>query len=106
VKCKAVSDSAAYLVVHGNVQGVGYRHLVYIAAKRNGIKGIVRNEEDGSVSIIATGADQKMEQFIAEIDVDYAAGPSVVNIERLDLGSDRFPASERGKEYSEFLIVE
>jgi|SRR5271157_1569394 len=99
-------DSKVYLIVHGNVQGVGYRHFVSRIAKRLGINGLVRNEEDGSVSIVASGTEPQVAQFVEEINVDYLEGPSVANIERYDPSSDRFPDSERSKEFSEFAIVD
>ena len=40
-----MAESTVYLIVHGNVQGVGYRHLVSTVAKRHGIKGFVKNED-------------------------------------------------------------
>jgi acylphosphatase len=101
-----MTDSTAYLIVHGTVQGVGYRHLVRTVARRHSIKGFVKNEEDGSVSIVATGPDSQVEQFIDEIDVHFAAGPSVVNIEKVKDDSKRFPEEECSKEYSEFLVVD
>lgn len=93
------------MVVHGLVQGVGYRHLVRTVALKHGIRGFVKNEEDGSVSIVATGPDPQIEQFIDEIDVDFPSGPSVLNIERVNGDSERFSEEVKGKEYSEFLII-
>jgi acylphosphatase len=100
-----MADWTVCLVVHGIVQGVGYRHLVRTVAIRHGIKGFVKNEEDGSVRIVAIGPDSQIEQFIDEIDVDFPAGPSVINIERVDGDSERFPELKSGKGYSEFLVV-
>ncbi len=100
-----MADWTVCLIVHGIVQGVGYRHLVRTVAVRHGIRGFVKNEDDGSVSIMATGTDSQIEQFVDEIDVDIPAGPSVVNIERVNGDSERFPNTERSKEYSEFLVL-
>ncbi len=70
-----------YAKVHGNVQGVGYRDLVRRAALHLGITGSVKNEDDGSVSIIASGEDGSLDRFFKEIKVDYQYGPSVFDIE-------------------------
>lgn len=70
-----------YARVHGIVQGVGYRHLVKEAATRLGISGSVKNEIDGSVSIIAVGDEKRLDRFFSEITVDHSGGPSVFKIE-------------------------
>lgn len=58
--------------VIGRVQGVGFRFTTSHLAKELGIKGMVRNEEDGSVYVEAIGNQEKIEQFITEL----AKGPS------------------------------
>ncbi len=58
-----------FLVVHGFVQGVGYRALVQRAAYRHMVCGYVRNEPDGSVFIGADGGDHALDAFIREIDI-------------------------------------
>jgi len=50
--------------VFGKVQGVFYRATAKAVADQLGIKGIVRNEEDGSVYIEAEGDDFSMELFL------------------------------------------
>lgn len=50
--------------VIGKVQGVFFRASTKKAADRLGIKGWVRNEEDGSVLIEAEGSEQQMQTFI------------------------------------------
>lgn len=68
--------------VHGFVQGVGYRSLVVGAAIKHGIKGIVRNAEDGSVEIFAVGKERDLQLFEKEINVHYDYGPKVMQIEK------------------------
>ncbi|VVD65752.1 acylphosphatase [Pandoraea soli] len=47
------------IVVHGLVQGVGYRAACVDEARRIGLNGWVRNRRDGTVEAIAQGeADQ------------------------------------------------
>lgn len=51
------------LIVHGKVQGVGYRYSCSEAAHRFGISGFVKNKSDGTVYIEAEGEDENMTQF-------------------------------------------
>ncbi|MGI6125439.1 MAG: acylphosphatase [Planifilum sp.] len=50
-------------VVHGRVQGVGFRYHVYQEALRIGIRGWVKNCPDGTVAIDAEGPAPQMKQF-------------------------------------------
>lgn len=50
--------------VKGIVQGVYFRASTLEKAKELGIKGWVRNETDGSVSIQAQGETDKIERFV------------------------------------------
>jgi acylphosphatase len=91
-----------FLIVHGAVQGVGYRNLVKNVAVKCGIVGMVRNAADGSVQIYAEGSDSSIEEFISRIDVDYDQGPQVFNIERHYEGSPEFP--EEPRSFNSFVI--
>lgn len=46
--------------VRGIVQGVGFRHFVRRVARAIGVKGFVRNEDDGSVTIVAGGTFEQL----------------------------------------------
>ncbi len=84
--------------VHGIVQGVGYRNFVTRVAKANGIKGGVRNTEDGSVEIIAFGEKKNLEQFEAQIKISDKYGPQVMQVEKV------VKAADDELSYSDFLI--
>lgn len=74
--------SRVFLVVHGIVQGVGYRHFVRSAATKLGIRGFVRNADDGSVEILVESAiNDAIQSFTKEINVDMKYGPQVFKIE-------------------------
>jgi acylphosphatase len=51
------------LNIFGVVQGVGFRNFVKNKAKLLGIKGCVKNEFDGSVTVIAGGNDSQLESL-------------------------------------------
>jgi acylphosphatase len=44
-----------HVIVHGRVQGVGFRAFVEVEALRRGIEGWVRNRRDGSVEAVFAG---------------------------------------------------
>jgi len=88
-------------IVHGNVQGVGYRWFVKKAAFRNNVRGSVRNMEDGSVRIIAIAEKETMGKFEKEIRVDMTNGPSVMHIEKYEERSGNFP---KCPDYEKFVI--
>ena len=50
--------------VTGKVQGVFYRATAKAVADQLGVKGIIRNEADGSVFIEAEGDDFSLEMFL------------------------------------------
>lgn len=49
--------------VHGIVQGVGFRHFVKTVARAIGVKGYVKNEDDGSVTIVAGGLYEQLQEL-------------------------------------------
>ena len=51
--------------VQGKVQGVFFRKHTQLMAIKYGIKGWVKNETDGSVSIEAVGEEEAIKNFIA-----------------------------------------
>jgi acylphosphatase len=59
-------------VVHGRVQGVGYRYHAARAAARHGIVGWVANEPGGTVRAIGEGTDANLAGWLA----DLRAGPA------------------------------
>jgi acylphosphatase len=53
--------------VHGRVQGVGFRYFTKENADALGIRGYVRNEDDGGVFIYAVGDPPAMNRFAAAV---------------------------------------
>ncbi len=81
-------------VVKGRVQGVGFRYFVCRAAQNLGIRGWVRNLEDGTVEVHAQGGSETMTRFVAEI----RSGPSFAIVE--DIQED----DARTEDYEDFFI--
>jgi DNA ligase D-like protein (predicted 3'-phosphoesterase) len=59
------SATAVRVVVRGAVQGVGYRDATVRLARRLGVMGWVRNEEDGSVLAHAEGPGEAVEGLVS-----------------------------------------
>ena len=51
------------IVVRGKVQGVGFRNATWRKAMELGIRGSVRNLDDGSVEIPASATDKEFKVF-------------------------------------------
>ncbi len=50
--------------VRGKVQGVGYRFFVQHQAALLGLKGVARNQLDGSVEVILEGEEEKLRKIL------------------------------------------
>ncbi len=68
-------------VVHGSVQGVGFRYYVLSRARLLGVTGRVRNAPDGTVEVIAEGERKLLEQLLEAIERG-PIGSSVHSVER------------------------
>ncbi|MCX7716401.1 MAG: acylphosphatase [Endomicrobia bacterium] len=63
---------AVKIFVKGIVQGIGYRWFVQEIAQKEGVNGYVRNNNDGSVEIVAEAEnDEKLENFIKRIRTEH-----------------------------------
>lgn len=67
-------------VVHGRVQGVGYRIFVVRQAKRLGLSGWVANEPSGRVRCVAEGPRDVLETLLASL----RDGPSGAWVDSVD----------------------
>ena len=67
--------------VTGKVQGVFFRKHTKETADSLGIKGTVRNEEDGSVLVELEGTDEQLASFIIWV----SKGPEKASVEGLDI---------------------
>lgn len=67
-------------MVHGRVQGVGFRFHVLRAADKLGLRGWVANESDGAVRCVAEGPPDDLTRLLAEL----RAGPAGAQVDRVD----------------------
>ena len=72
---------ARRLVVHGRVQGVGFRFAMTDAVSDLGVAGWVRNRRDGTVEAWLQGDDAPVERAIAWA----RRGPASARVDRLDV---------------------
>lgn len=72
---------AVHIIVHGIVQGVGFRYFVWRRARAYGIHGWVRNRPDGTVEILAQGEEGMLNEFIKDVKI----GPPAAHITRVDI---------------------
>lgn len=71
--------STVKYVVHGHVQGVGYRYFVYKKAGQLNLSGYAKNLYDGTVEVIAQGTSEN----VFDLFVYLQEGPSRSNVERV-----------------------
>lgn len=71
----------AEIRIYGEVQGVGYRSWALRRARRLGLTGFVRNDEDGSVLIVAEGEEEAIKSLADEC----RRGPPLARVERVEV---------------------
>jgi acylphosphatase len=76
-------------LVHGWVQGVGFRWRTRDVARRLGLQGYVRNRPDRTVEVVAEGPESVLRQLLSFLEV----GPTGALVERVD--TTWLPASYR-----------
>jgi acylphosphatase len=67
-------------IVHGYVQGVGYRYFARREAAARGLSGSARNLPDGTVEVVAEGQRPALEAFVQAL----WHGPSAAEVERVE----------------------
>lgn len=69
--------------IEGAVQGVGFRWWARAKAAEAGVRGFVRNEEDGSVHIEVEGDDEAVNRYIALC----RQGPAGAHVENMSVSA-------------------
>lgn len=92
VLMKAGTGMAKRLLVHGRVQGVGYRASFANKATSLGLQGWVRNRMDGSVEACVDGEPQAVEAIV----VWARRGPSTALVSSITVEESADQASADG----------
>ena len=79
------------VVVHGVVQGVGFRYALARAARGRGVNGWVRNRADGTVEAVLEGTPEAVEALVHWC----REGPRGAEVERVDVDEEQ-PEGLRG----------
>lgn len=74
-------EIGARIIVHGLVQGVGFRYFVFRKAAPLGLTGFVRNLVSGEVEIEAEGERALIEELIREVRI----GPRSAHVKHLSV---------------------
>jgi len=79
------------VVVHGVVQGVGFRYHTRQVAQQLGVTGFVRNQPDGTVEIVAAGTQAQVQALlqwahrgpasaqVSQVDTEPYTGTKILN---------------------------
>jgi acylphosphatase len=69
-----------HAIVHGDVQGVGFRYFVQRRAQQLGLRGWVRNNDDGTVELVAEGTRRQLEDLKRALE----EGPRLARVDRVE----------------------
>ena len=78
-------------VISGEVQGVGFRMFTATAARRDELRGWVRNLPDGRVEVICEGDSESIDRFARLI----RQGPPGARVDNVESDSTTFTAQEQ-----------
>ncbi|HJO01713.1 MAG: acylphosphatase [Candidatus Woesearchaeota archaeon] len=70
-----------HVIIHGSVQGVFFRANAKRIAESLGLKGYVRNIDDGCVEVVAEGSEEKLKELISFC----KKGPEAANVSKIDV---------------------
>jgi acylphosphatase len=79
------------LIVHGRVQGVGFRWAIARAAESRGVAGWAQNRTDGTVEAVLEGEPEAVDSVVRLT----REGPRGAQVERVDIAEEE-PEALRG----------
>lgn len=86
----------AHVTVKGRVQMVGYRFFTQRNARELGLKGWVKNNDDGSVEAVIEGDEMKIKELIERM----KKGPLLAKVESIDVEWE-----DSNDEFQDFEII-
>ena len=94
-----------YVIVRGDVQGVGFRSYAVRLANQLNLSGLVKNDAGGTVTLFLDGEEKNIEKFIQTAQTRKREGFFGMHVEKMDV----FRQGERGfkpawRSYSGFEV--
>lgn len=75
-----------HVLIHGKVQGVGYRFFATRVARRLGLKGWIQNNRDGAVEALVEGEGSVIDEWLEEL----KEGPRYAEVTKIDQETKEF----------------
>ena len=89
-----------HIIVHGRVQGVGFRAFVEVEALTRGVEGWVRNRRDGSVEAVFSGEADAVAAMIEACRRGPSYGARVDVLHQRDSDGDDLKLRRAGESFS------
>ena len=70
-----------HAIIHGRVQGVGFRYFVLNASRPHNVTGWTRNRINRTVEVVAEGKREDLENFLKELH----QGPPASQVTKIDI---------------------
>jgi len=67
--------------ISGHVQGVGYRYFIRKAAIGMPLSGFIRNDADGTVTVVAEGSEKVLNEFLDTV----SEGPAQAEVDDVEV---------------------
>ncbi len=77
-----------HVKIFGDVQGVGFRQVTQFRASNMGVKGWVKNNQDGSVEAVFEGDDNNVDDMVEFCKI----GPPGSHVERTEITEEKYSA--------------
>ncbi|MFC1728333.1 acylphosphatase [Nanoarchaeota archaeon] len=71
---------ALRIIITGNVQGVFFRTFIRSRANELGLRGLVRNLEDGTVEVIVQGQKEALDELLKKC----KKGPLIARVDKIE----------------------
>jgi len=89
-------ERTAHVLISGRVQGIGFRFFVSSVARRRGLKGYVRNLDDGRVEILLQGDEEVIKETLEII----KSGHPLAKINKIEVNW-----KNKGENFEDFQII-